>query len=399
MAEELIDALVPDQAPVAEGEFTLDLAAAQAKLERYRLADSEYFVLLLVEVGHRLPGCTSIWFETGYYSSEIRLVGVELDDESLARLAEPSVAVDISKVEPRAAALELLARVLAGIVVARQFKQIEVGVNGAREVLRFDAQGVLSVGEARATSGGVRLWISLRERPRIWVPWGEAAERLEHRWRLVRERCRYARVPVYIDGERVDGRLSLAEAEVCFPVDEDGEVVAHVGHSLARFEATLILLCHGVVIESLVEPELGTYRVAEVDVSDLPRDLSLTKLLDSEALAARLERVRAALRELPTQGLAPPIFIGESTLDEVARNFGLAFFTAIICPPHRAGVRAPWRGVGPPARQVDPAARVRRIWRRARGVDRVEDRRSRAATDTDHAARVRGWARALHGRV
>ncbi len=82
--DQLVSELAEGGVVVDEGAFTLDPAAARAKLRKYRLPEPEAWVLSAVRAGAR-AGAKRIRYLSGN-DSEMRLYGVELEPDELANL-------------------------------------------------------------------------------------------------------------------------------------------------------------------------------------------------------------------------------------------------------------------------------------------------------------------------
>ena len=325
---------------VEHGAFTLDRALAREKLANFRLPTPDLFAVLLVEVGH-LIGASAIDFQEGAEGKELR---VRLEQAEL-RASELEGMFDALFV--RGAALEPEAR--RRIDAQRQLAicvEVVVGAERVFELVSVAADGSAHLLEAHSSSTGELLTelceLDAEQRPpwsgceqgvfvRVSAPASLVRTTLQdpHKskvWRrqLVRERCRYASVPVSVAGELISSGPRLAETErALIPVEAP---VLAAGWSLARRESVLVFVVNGVVVEEVVSDEAVSGRVALVDATGLERDLSLFQLRRDEAYEQREEAAKAILGRVAlgtTPGLAP-MFIAR----HVGSDFtvGLVFF-------------------------------------------------------------------------
>lgn len=331
---------------VAVGHFTLDAAAARDKLAAYRLSDPQAFVLWIVEAAHLFWGCTGVEFHhrDRARESEIRLRGVGLSSAELRGVLDAAGARFEGLEREQAArvrARQLLALVV-GTFSSLQLTRGRLSCSGLDECVEIAGDGSLSfvpcpLAEAGPPAGEVLcLQLQGADRGRL---------RGQHAWRarLLRARCRYATVPVFLDGERISSGFSLAEVPTPLVLrGPEGHLLALYGHSRARDEAVLLFIANGVLIEKVIDHELGAEIgrnfVALIQASDLPRDLGLSKLLRQEEYAARVGQLRQVARALPHRSWLPAQHLERyHSLLEVGAGFYMVLGLVLILPVFVSG--------------------------------------------------------------
>jgi hypothetical protein len=314
---------------VDRGRFSLDFARARDKLAEYRQADPNAFVLHLVEAAHLLPGCREIAFTIDARRTRVRLAGARLSASELRSLFD-AVFVDLGSLDSESARRELgrqriALAVDAGSAYLETSVELRANSTDQREVVvRSDAAGLTidEVASEQSASPAISL-VFVRRR-------SDGSDRAEQR-DLIRDRARYARLPVVVDGRRVDVETPLAD--VVEPVEvtsSEGTPLGRAGWSPARLEpATIVLVANGVIVEELPHFEWRDGFVALVDASDLHRDLSLAKLVRDEAFAARVAAVRAAHDRID---FAPaiPVLHARSAPSHLGSGFVLLGMVAIF---------------------------------------------------------------------
>ncbi|MFO7562086.1 MAG: hypothetical protein R6X02_05555 [Enhygromyxa sp.] len=332
-SEAIIAQLEAGHELVALGSFTLDVAAARDKLEDYRVADPHTFVLLLVEAAHLFPGCRGIEFEIGPTRTTVSLREVVLDERELQTVLDAADA-SVAGLEPQAAARMRARQVLGlALITARQLPDvtIELGSSGADSQVVLTGKGPPQFaprGQPRVPNA---TWLTIRGPTAL--PGGEGWSVAAHCRELLRARCRYATVPVVLDATQVSGGSSLAEVEHPYVVrDANARAIALIGRSPARTDATLLLIANGVLIEKLIDHELGAHLVALVHASDLPRDLSLTKLLRQEIYEQRIFAVRQAAASLPPDPWSPAVYLDDRSVvrNDITKQLAPAIYLAAL---------------------------------------------------------------------
>ena len=277
---------------VGQGSFSLDLAQARDKLAHKRLADPGMLILMLVEVGNLLKGCTAIDLRSAPNELAASFVGVRMREAELRAGLELELG-GLDGLEPAARADALGRRTLAVAIDAalalpwtRHVDIVSLTHEGPVASLRMrSGQPPLPNPEAGVLhSEGLSVSIQ-RQR--------NAGLRHRMRERELIERARYSTIPLTLDGRRIDTPTPLidlhASREIRSPA---GAKLGTIGWSPARAKASLQLLANGVVLESLPQHGWPAGGTAVVEASDLRRDLSLTKFVRDEAFEARIALVQ-----------------------------------------------------------------------------------------------------------
>lgn len=194
--------------PGEPGEFTLDPRRAREQLGRFLLTEPTAYVLLFVRAAAR-RGCRRIDFDFGRRRLELTFDGPVFPPSDLERLYEApfdrALERDCPGLRELALGIAVAARRLFGVVVT----SADAEGRGAR--LEVVAGGDLRVAPVQGAPPGTRVEITGR---------GDGQEGTRSRdgrraeERLVRERCRFARVDVRIGGRPISGRLSAARDAV-----------------------------------------------------------------------------------------------------------------------------------------------------------------------------------------
>lgn len=204
MAEELVESLREEGRRAETGEIGLDQDRARRKLQKFQLADPHEYVLQFVEAGYLL-GATGIEIEVDADEVEVRFDGSALRREELESVYASAFR---GRRDARTRALRHLA---IGLMSAQEvdpsYIRIETApADGEGTAVVVDSEGELSV-EDHPGPEGATTRIYLRETlrashiPRFFHKFqGELTEQ-----KLVREACRYASIPVRLNGRSVVG--------------------------------------------------------------------------------------------------------------------------------------------------------------------------------------------------
>jgi hypothetical protein len=190
--------------PGEPGEFTLDPRQAKERLARFLLPDPDAYVLLLVRGAVR-RGCRRIDFEFGRRRLELSFDGPAFAASELERLYEAPFDRALERDSPGLRELALGIAVAVGCSFDVVVTSGDADGRGARlAVLPGKDERVEAVVGVRP---GTRVQILGRGDGRDRMRLGDGGRPEE---RLVRERCRFARVDVRIGGRSIAGRLSAA---------------------------------------------------------------------------------------------------------------------------------------------------------------------------------------------
>ena len=329
VAGELVAALEADGALVDAGRFTLDVARGRTKLANYRLADPQEFVVLLVAAAHVLPGCTRITFEFDIRETRVVFEGATLSAHELSRLFD-AVFEDLGGDDDDRSRSVRARRYLAvalETVLGQPRACARLTTAGLRSSFTSSGSGNVEQVDERSMLSSLELVIT----DRFWTSVRSGESLVDRRRELLSTRCRFAHVPVLVDGVRLDcGAAPPAVAEPVELRDDDGRVVGLAGWSRFDPMAKILWTADGVVVETVEMPHWMTSFFAVVDANDLPRDLSLTKLQRSVGFERRLgivEQAHDALAAEPYPGDLP-VRLNEGRL----QNLGTAWWLGVWPP-------------------------------------------------------------------
>lgn len=284
---------------VDEGGFDIDANRALGKLAQFQLAEPRAYVLRWAEAG-LIAGATQLRFDV---DGDVLAASFDREGDPIVipgAALERLLAVLVSRGPPTQTQLprELLAQLAVGVVAALGLSPTYLAIEsvgrdrgGARMVFG-DAGGVESLVDAEP---GTRIY--LREDLSVGSQLvGATGQRPEHL--LLRDHCRYAATPIFLDGRRISQRPLLERPITSTPVVRDGLVIGEAGLSPTADEpARAHLLSHGLLIETLVLHDCQPGFVAVIDVP-LPRDLSRSTIARTAELDVAMVPVYDAHRRL-----------------------------------------------------------------------------------------------------
>lgn len=314
VASALIEGLADEGEYVDDGGFTLDPAAALAKLRAHQLDDPHAYLLLLVEAawlaGHRrseggarisLGSTTSVTFR-----------GLALAHGVLPDVFTVALVGNVDALEgdarTQARILQLLG-LAANAALALEPKQLVItAIDAERRATRVTVTpaGTLTVEEPTdETMQPGTVQFSLHGS-------GLGRKRNQAELALLRERCRHTTLPIWVDEELLSrglavdlkvqpgARVGEAAALIQTDVRYRGEVIGVAGHTTdPSASPQVVFVNRGVaIVEPLRERGGGLQAVVEID---LPVDLSRKQLVEG----AELEAIRFGIRAAVTR-LAPP---------------------------------------------------------------------------------------------
>jgi hypothetical protein len=300
---------------VEKGHFEVDPRKAQQKLQKFQLADPHRYVLQFIQTAHLLG---AEWIEIYIDADEVELHfdGEPLRDEELESI---HAAAFQKRRGDRARALRHLA---IGLTTAREVDPERIVVQSARVGDSGVRLTIDELGESALESGGgptegtTRIYLKEAYRDHHLVEFfkkftGDLVEE-----KLVREQCRFARVDIELNGERVDQGLYLPEetvGQVSFETEEDRGVLGFRDPgSMERHEREVAgevkLVQHGVLVCGYVfSGSLSVLEPYAVIASDrLTKNLSQSGFVRDEAWQDLTDRVlpRVAARSIR-------MFVGE----------------------------------------------------------------------------------------
>ncbi|MBN1773797.1 MAG: hypothetical protein JXB32_21225 [Deltaproteobacteria bacterium] len=199
-SDRLIDELRGGARELAPGEFTLDREQARAKLRQFQLADPRRYVLFLVEAAV-LRGATRVDFAIDADDVRCSFDGSPFTAEDFDRLyGSLFVSADDDATRARRA---LALGLNAAMALNPRWVRIDSGdgAAGVRLELRVDRPD--AIGSAPEPPTGTRIHVKSRFRAGLAMAFVRnlAGAIAEERW--LREHCRFARVPITLDGKPV----------------------------------------------------------------------------------------------------------------------------------------------------------------------------------------------------
>lgn len=305
----LVELLGQEGTLAAVGEFELDRERARAKMQKFQLEDPHLYVLEFVQAAHLL-GATRVHItidadEVDFYFDGDPLTALELQDIYSAAF--------IKRADDRKRAMRHFA---LGINAAQMMRPARIlietgrGGEGARLELRPGRDDELDE-RVQIEHEGTRIY--LREQFRsghlveFWrnIRGGELEEKI-----ALRERCRYSRLPIYLDGELISTQRALGDSilgrrEIQTEM-ESGEIGFMPDHSASE----IMVMQNGVLVSTHhAESVLVSARV-QVDSKRLSKNLSQSAFVEDAAWehlmghVLRLELHQCLLQELSRHAAA-----------------------------------------------------------------------------------------------
>jgi hypothetical protein len=298
------------------GGFTIDSEKAREKLRHYQLADPHRYVLLLVEAAVLL-GADELEFEIDSDDVHLRFAGAQLVHAQLENIYATlfAQAEQLASLPPEqqqhVRGLQQLAFALNSAMALnpRFARVVSVGPDGNGTALELRPSAADELQRVEGQPPGNHIHVKDRFRIGLVVEFlrkldGRIAEAV-----LLREHCRWSRIPVYLNGASISEPIEFpAHAWSVVDVVDDGRVVGraalglHAPASDGRRELerpSAQLLCNGVSIETCwLEGRAVLGFRAIVDSRRLSKDVSQTKLVQDAELEAVLARVCVAQDQL-----------------------------------------------------------------------------------------------------
>jgi hypothetical protein len=297
----IVDQLVSGGTVDSRGSFTVDAEKARSKLERFRLADPLTYVVELVQAAV-LAGATRVDIRVDADDFVLRCDGRPFSRASLDDL-ESAVLV---RGDADVARQQLALGLSAAQALSPRWIRVRSGTtlltlqDGRATLVDVAASGADAAADAgTAADDDATTTIELRESFRAghFVEFFAGLAGGLREQRLLAERCRWARVPVVVNGKQVSGHDWPVDvhAAVHAAVDDD-DVRGSVGFVRGSPQPPVLhLLRAGVLQESValddepgLEHPLPRGLVGVVDVGALPRDASFTKFIRDDGFARML---------------------------------------------------------------------------------------------------------------
>ena len=295
MSDELLSELVAGGSLEAHGGFSIDKDKAREKMRQFQLPDPRQYVLLLVQAAVQ-QGATRIDFQIDHDDMEVWFDG---DGFSRGDLDELFVSMFGDRRETNLRARQELAVALnAALTLNPRWLRLHShrdGVGCSLE-LRPNADAAEAQEASVLARGGTRVHVKQRFRPGLLLQFvrnlhGTLAEEV-----FLRERARYASVPIFLDGARIstDVRLGAHVGRVDL---SGGDLSGACGFSLDRTlePPRLEVLNAGVWLSTHDLPGFPAGFVAMVDCPGLRKDVSQADVVRDEAYERLVRRLRTAL--------------------------------------------------------------------------------------------------------
>jgi hypothetical protein len=319
-SEALIRALEHGGELVDHATFTLDPAAALAKLQAALVADPHQYLLAWVEAAV-LSGVTRV-----VVAQRRGSLALELGPHAYAReqLAELHALLFSSRGDAGSNTAEhrrhrVLQQLARGCTAALrlEFDEIRIeSIAGDRQGFALSLTHALPLGRVSAIAGEPGTRVKIRRDP---------AGELEQ----LRTRCTASSIPILLDDEPLSRELLAALDHEAFafggvvasaplvgaPAHVRG-VVGRMGQRRRRGSGRVTVVCNGVTMASIEHPALATDRIAIVE-ADLPRDLGHAHLREGPELDAALALVLATTELQPVPRPKPPSARPPSRLAEL----------------------------------------------------------------------------------
>lgn len=301
--EGLVELLGQEGTLAAVGEFELDSEKARVKMQKFQLEDPHFYVLEFVQAAHLL-GATRIDIAIDADEVEFRFDG---DSLTAAELQDIYSAAFIKRADDRKRAMRHFALAINAAQMMRPAQiliETGQGEEGVRLELRPGRDDELDE-RAEVEHAGTRIY--LREQFRsghlveFWrnVRGGELEEKL-----ALRERCRYSRLPIYLDGELISMQRALGDSlmgrrEIQTDM-ESGEIGFLPDHSASE----IMVMQNGVLVSTHHAKSVLVSARVLVDSKRLSKNLSQSAFVEDAAWehlmghVLRLELHHCLLQEL-----------------------------------------------------------------------------------------------------
>lgn len=280
----------------AHGGFSIDKEKAREKMRQFQLSDPRQYVLMLVQAAVH-QGATHIEFQIDADDMEVWFDGEgysksDLDDLFVSMFGDRAASNLRSRQE--------LAVGLNG-ALALNPRWVRVWSHRAEETTSLQLRpGAASLDPAEACppreEGGTRVHVKQRFRPGLALRFIKNLKGTIAEEAILRERVRYAELPIILDGGRISSGLRLGSVAGRIDIEEGG--VHGCCGFLVETEpplATLEVLNAGVWLARHPLPDFPAGFVAMVDSPALRKDVSQTDVVRDEAYAEVIGRLTVAL--------------------------------------------------------------------------------------------------------
>ncbi|PRP95158.1 hypothetical protein [Enhygromyxa salina] len=296
----------------AKGGFTIDPEKAREKLRQYQLADPRCYVLLLVEAAST-SGASKLEFEIDSDDLHLRFEGAVFGHEQLENIygslfasaqerGESPLSAELDKDLARLRGLQQLAFALnSAMALNPKFARVvSVAADGTGTALELRPDQPDEV--SRVTDQPPGNWIHVKDRfrPGLIVEFFRSLGDTLAEVTLLRERCRWSRIPVFVNGKQISGPMELAgESWTQIDVVDEGVTIGRAALGLranpeqAEFdEPGASLVSNGVFMERrTINYQAVPGFEAIVDSPRFGKDVSQTKLLHDSGYLAVIDAI------------------------------------------------------------------------------------------------------------
>lgn len=299
--DDLVDGLASEGITDSDGQIIVDQEAARRKLAESQLSDPNWYVLLLVQSAV-LKGATRVDCSISASGLSLRFDGRPFSRSSLEQLFESPF---VSGREPDLRARQELAFGL-NTALSQKHRGLSVTSCDGETAHRLE----IGVGESARLSTASPMAGTLIEVHHRGgyshlkrVCQGYLRSRPEQR--LLWERCRFADIELFVNGQSVAGGLHLPRATVTAPISGAGlrgEAGFVTGSGAFGITSTLMLVQNGVWIATKQFHQLPGLEarirddgfVAVIEADELRKDLSQVDFVQDEAFGAIAQPVSDA---------------------------------------------------------------------------------------------------------
>ncbi|WP_146661831.1 hypothetical protein, partial [Enhygromyxa salina] len=322
----LVEQLMSEGQLEAKGGFTIDPEKAREKLRQYQLADPHCYVLLLVEAAST-SGARQLEFEIDSDDLHLRFEGAVFSYEQLENiygsLFASAEATDLVEELQRLRGLQQLAFALnSAMALNPKFARVvSVAADGTGTALELRPDQPDEVSRVTGQPPGNWIHVKDRFRPGLIVEFFRSLGDTLAEVTLLRERCRWSRIPVFVNGKQISGPMEFAgESWTQVDVVDEGVTIGRAALGLLADpgqdtfnEPGASLLSNGVFMER----RTVNFRAvpgfdAIVDSPRFGKDVSQTKLLHDPGYLAVIDAIILAqdqmilrLAERRVAGAAP----------------------------------------------------------------------------------------------
>ncbi len=279
--DDLLGDLSNEGAIESSGVFGLNRDKAREKMQKFQLTDPHNYVLEFVHAAHLL-GATRIDFAIDADEMEVRFDGATLDGEQLRDVYSAAFA---RRTDPVQRAMRHIA---IGLNAAQALDPALIRIECAREdgaivmELRPGQEDVFET-DITAEQAGTRIYLRESWRAGHMLEFfrnlrGNLAEKV-----ALRERCRFAEMPIYLDGAQVSSGLHLPDEVVWSHQFRTEHELGAIGIVPDQERSEITLMQHGVIVDVHHMPSALMRAHVVVDSDRLTKNLSQSAFVEDEA--------------------------------------------------------------------------------------------------------------------